>query len=205
MKLNRFAMFTWGVLVYNIFVVIWGDFVRATGSGAGCGQHWPLCHNELVPQHTPLETIIEFAHRLTSGLALILVIVMLVWAFRSYSKGHPVRLGASLSMFFIITEALVGAGLVLFGWVALDTSPARAVVVSIHLTNTFALLASLTLTAWWALGGRPVQLKKQGWLSWALGISVVALLGLGITGALTALSDTLFPAASLVEGLQQNY
>ena len=205
MKLNRFALFTWGVLACNILVILWGAVVRATGSGAGCGKNWPLCNDEIIPQHTALETVIEFTHRLTSGLALILVIIMLVWAFRAYSKGHPVRLGASISMFFIITEALVGAGLVLFGWVAQDTSPTRAIVVAIHLTNTFALLASLTLTAWWASGGRPLQFKGQGWVNWAIGISFLALFMLGITGAMTALSDTLFPASSLAEGLQQKY
>ncbi len=206
MKLKPFAIYAWFVLAYNILVVLWGDFVRATGSGAGCGRHWPSCQGEAIPETVvQTNTFVEFTHRLSSGLALILVMVLLVWAFRAYPKGHTVRLGVSLSMLFIIIEALVGAGLVLFGWVANDTSPARAIVVSIHLTNTFILLGTLTLTAWWASGGKPIQLKGQGWLGWALGFGLFCLLILGISGAMTALSDTLFPASSLVEGLQQKY
>lgn len=205
MKLSKFALYVWGVLAFNILVVLWGDVVRATGSGAGCGRHWPSCNGEALPQIPQIDTLIEFTHRLTSGVALILVIGLAVWAFRAYPKRHQVRLGAALSLFFIITEALVGAGLVLFGWVANDTSPIRAVVVSIHLTNTFALLGFLTLTAWWASGGKAIQSRGQGWLSWAIGFSLVALFLLGISGAMTALSDTLFPASSLVEGLEQKY
>jgi heme A synthase len=100
---------------------------------------------------------------------------------------------------------LVGAGLVLFELVAQDTSGARAVVIAVHLMNTFLLLAALTLTAWWASGGRPVQLKRQGWLGFALGIAFLAMLVLGVSGAITALGDTLFPASSLAEGLQQKF
>jgi heme A synthase len=149
--------------------------------------------------------MVEFTHRLSSGLALLLVVGLMIWAFRFYPKGHSVRWGAGFSMFFIITEALVGAGLVLFELVAQDTSGARALVIAIHLMNTFLLLAALTLTAWWASGGRPVQLKGQGWLGFALGIAFLALLVLGASGAITALGDTLFPASSLVEGLQQKF
>jgi heme A synthase len=144
MQLTRFAKYAWGVLAYNILVILWGAYVRATGSGAGCGSHWPLCNGEVIPRAEQVETLIEFAHRLTSGLSLLLVVGLLVWAFRSYPKGHLVRLGAGLSMFFIITEALVGAGLVLFEWVAQDVSSGRVISMAVHLVNTFLLLASLT-------------------------------------------------------------
>jgi heme A synthase len=152
-----------------------------------------------------VETLIEFAHRISSGLALLLVVVMAVWAYRVYAKGHPVRLGVKLSMFFMLTEALVGAGLVLFELVAEDTSIARAWVIAVHLINTFLLLAALALTAWWASGGRPVQFKGQSGLGWALGLAFLAMLLLGASGAITALGDTLFPASSLAEGWQQKF
>ncbi|HXV42978.1 MAG TPA: COX15/CtaA family protein [Anaerolineae bacterium] len=206
MKLDGFAKYAWGVLAFNLGVILWGAYVRATGSGAGCGSHWPFCNGEIIPRNPQVETMIEFTHRLSSGLALLLVVGLVVWAFRLYpKKGHSVRWGAGFSMFFIITEALVGAGLVLFELVAQDTSSARAVVIAVHLMNTFLLLAALTLTAWWASGGRPVQLKGQGWLGSALGIAFLALLVLGASGAITALGDTLFPANSLAEGLQQKF
>jgi heme A synthase len=205
MKLNRFATYTWSVLIYNLAVILWGAYVRASGSGAGCGSHWPLCNGEVIPRAPQVATMIEFAHRLSSGLALLLVVIMLIWAFRAYPKGHLARLGASLSMFFMLTEALVGAGLVLFALVAKDTSTARALAISIHLMNTFLLLAALTLTAWWASGGRPVQFKNRGWPGWALGLAFLAMLILGASGAVTALGDTLFPASSLAEGWQQKF
>lgn len=205
MKLDRFAKYTWGVLAYNLLVILWGAYVRASGSGAGCGSHWPLCQGEVIPRTPQVETIIELTHRMSSGLALLLVVGLIIWAFRRYAKGHPVRLGAGLSMFFMVTEALVGAGLVLFELVAHDTSTARALVIAIHLINTFLLLASLALTAWWASGGRPVHLREQGSLSWLMGLAFLAMLLLGASGAVTALGDTLFPATSLIEGLEQKF
>jgi heme A synthase len=204
-KLDLFAKYSWGVLAYNLAVILWGAYVRASGSGAGCGSHWPLCNGEVIPHAPQVATIIEFAHRISSGLALLLVAIMLIWAFRRYPKGHSTRLGAGLSIFFILTEALVGAGLVLFELVARDTSTARALVIAIHLMNTFLLLAALTLTAWWASGGRPVQFKNQGWPGWAVGLAFLAMLLLGASGAVTALGDTLFPASSLAEGWQQKF
>ena len=203
MKLTKFAWFAWGVLAFNILVILWGAFVRATGSGAGCGSHWPSCQGEVFLWPDQIETIIEFTHRLTSGLAFLLVLAMLIWAIRRYPKGHVVRLGAGLSMVFMIIESLVGAGLVLFELVAYNTSIARAVVMAIHLVNTFLLLSALTLTAWWASGGRPLKIKGQGKLGWALGVGYVGVLILGASGGVTALGDTLYPAESLTQGIQQ--
>ena len=205
MKLNRFAKFAWGVLAYNLLVVLWGAYVRATGSGAGCGSHWPLCNGEVLPRAPQIETIIEFAHRLSSGLALILVLWMIIWAFRAYPKAHPVRKGAAWSMFFIITEALVGAGLVLFEWVAHDASMGRVISMAVHLINTFLLLAALVLTAWWASGGEAINLKGHGIQTWLFAMAFILMLTLGVSGAITALGDTLFPSASLAEGIQEDF
>jgi heme A synthase len=205
LKLNRFSKYAWGVLIFNLAVILWGAYVRASGSGAGCGSHWPLCNGEVVPQSPQIATLIEFAHRLSSGASLLLILVLFVWALRVYPKGHAARSGASLSMVFIITEALIGAGLVLFQWVAKDASIGRVISISLHLINTFLLLASLSLTAWWSTGGKPVRLKNQGNLVVWLGLGVIGVLALGVTGAITALGDTLFPATSLAEGIQQDF
>ena len=126
MHLTRFAKFAWFVLGLNLLVIVWGAFVRATGSGAGCGSNWPLCNGEVIPQAPAIETIIEFSHRISSGLALIAVVVLLAWAFRAYPRKHPVRLGALLSMILMILEALIGAGLVLLELVAYNVAVARA-------------------------------------------------------------------------------
>jgi heme A synthase len=205
MKQTRFSTFAWGVLLYNLGVILWGAYVRASGSGAGCGSHWPLCNGDVIPRAEYVETIVEFTHRLTSGVALLLVIGMAVWAFRAFTVGHPVRLGAIVSLVFIISEALVGAALVLFGLVGENASATRAVVIAIHLFNTFLLVAALTLTAWWASGGRPVRLRGQGLVGSLLGVAVLGALLLGITGAVTALGDTLFPVGSVAEGIQRDF
>lgn len=202
MRLNSFAKYAWGVLVYNILVILWGDYVRATGSGAGCGGHWPTCNGDIIPRAPQVETLVEFSHRATSGLALALVIGLAVWAFRAYPKGHIVRRGAVASLILIIAEALIGAGLVLFELVAHDDSLARAVSTSLHLVNTFMLLGAITLTAWWASGGEPLELRDT-----AVGpllLSALSMLVLGMSGVIAALGDTLFPSASFFEGLTQD-
>jgi heme A synthase len=196
----RLARYVWGVLLYNLGVIAWGAYVRATGSGAGCGAHWPLCNGEVVPRAAAVQTLIEFSHRLTSGLALVSVVVLFVWARRATRPGHPLRLGAALSLALMLSEALLGAGLVLFQLVADDASAARAVAVAAHLLNTFLLLAALTLSVYWASGGRAFEAGERRGLP-RLAIGAVGLLLVSVMGAITALGDTLFPSASLGEGL----
>ncbi len=201
----RYPTLAWGTLGFNVLVILWGAFVRASGSGAGCGSHWPLCNGEVVPQAPAVATLIEFGHRLSSGAALLLIAVLAWGAWRWYPRGHPVRLGAALSGFFIITEALVGAGLVLLELVAKNTSAARGFWVAGHLLNTFLLLASLTVTAWWASGGGAVRLRQRGGHLGLVVLSLTSVLLLGMSGAVTALGDTLFPAATLAEAEAQTF
>lgn len=198
-----FVRFTWGVLAYNLAVIVWGAFVRATGSGAGCGRHWPLCNGQVLPRAEQVETLIEFTHRVTSGLAGLLVIGMVVWAARAFPRGRLARRGAWLSLLMIIIEGLLGAGLVLLELVADDSSVARAVAMAVHLVNTLLLLGSITLTAWWGQGGGALRLRGQGAAGALVWVAVAAVMALGATGAITALGDTLFPAASLQHGIQQ--
>lgn len=205
MKFTRFAKYAWFVLTFNLGVILWGAYVRATGSGAGCGSHWPLCNGEVIPRSGQIETMIEFSHRLSSGTAFLLVVGMLIWAWRIYPRGHRVCTGAILSMVFMITEALVGAGLVLFELVADNTSSARALSISVHLVNTFILLACIALTAWWASSGKPVAIRWGEIVVWLLLIGFIGVLILGMSGALTALGDTLFPVNSIEEGLRQDF
>jgi cytochrome c oxidase assembly protein subunit 15 len=208
MSPRRFAIYAWAVLGLNLLVVLWGAFVRATGSGAGCGSHWPLCNGEVVPRAPQVATIIEFTHRVTSGVALISILVLVIWAFRAYPPGHRVRLGAALSGIFIVTEALIGAGLVLFQQVAYNASLTRAFSLSIHLVNTFTLIAFLALTAWWAHPGtspRDSFLQAARSLPWLLGSALALLMLLGVSGAIAALGDTLFPASSLAAGVRQDF
>lgn len=203
MKNKHFALFTWGVLGWNLVVILWGAYVRATGSGAGCGRHWPLCDGQVLPRDPGVEMSIEFTHRLLSGIDILLVAAMLAWGFRVAARGHPLRKGLAASGFFIVLEALLGAGLVLFELTAGNSSMARAFAVALHLANTFILAASLTLTAYWASGGKPVQIRGQAGKAWLLGVGLLGMMLIGMSGAVTALGDTLFPAGSLAEGIAQ--
>jgi heme A synthase len=199
----RFARFAWSVLGWNVFVILWGTFVRASGSGAGCGSHWPLCNGEIVPRAPAIETIIEFTHRATSGLALLAVAALLVWAFRLFPKPHPARRYAALSLILILVEAALGAGLVLFEFVAHNPSAGRALYLSAHLTNTLLLMAALAATAWLAGQAQP-RSPLAGAVSWHwIGIAAVFLSG--VTGVIAALGDTLWPAASLAEGVRGEF
>ena len=200
----RFPQYAWGVLVYMLFVVVWGAVVRASGSGDGCGKHWPFCGGHLIPAFQRLATLVEFSHRVSTGLILPLIGLLVVWAYRAFPRSHPVRLGVHLSLLFTLTEAAFGAILVLFGLVAGNESVARVVMMSLHLVNTFVLLMCLALTAWWSGGKEPFSFYKSGTLGIALGIGLIATLFLAVTGAITALSDTLYPANNLYTALQQD-
>jgi heme A synthase len=199
-----FVRYTWFVLIYNLAVIMWGAFVRATGSGAGCGRHWPLCNGQVIPRAEQIETLIEFTHRITSGLAGLLVIGMVVWAARAFPRGHLARRGAWLTLLMIVIEGLLGAGLVLLELVAHNSSVARAFAMGIHLVNTLLLLGAITLTALWGGGAQGLRLRGQGLVGWLIGIAVVAVMLLGATGAVTALGDTLFPVESFHEGVRQD-
>jgi len=194
--LRRFA---WANLLYNLFVVAWGAYVRATGSGAGCGEHWPVCNGQVIPRDPSIETIIEFTHRLTSGLALVGVIALWLWARKALAPGHLVRRGAGASVALMIVEALLGAGLVIFRLVADDASTARAVAMALHLVNTLLLLGAIALTAWWAAGGRRFRFAGQGMVAGLLAGALLAVIVLGASGALAALGNTLYPEVSGLE------
>jgi heme A synthase len=204
MKLDRFAKYAWLTLAFNLLVIVWGAYVRASGSGAGCGSHWPLCNGEVIPGSPTVKTIVEFSHRLSSGLALLLVAGALVWAFRASSqKRPPIRYAAS-AMFFMSMEAAIGAGLVLFEMVAENKSIARALWMSAHLVNTFLLVGTLTLMAWAATTGGRLNVRGKGSINWVFAAAILATLILGVSGAVSALGATLFPVTSLAEGLKQD-
>lgn len=190
---NKFVAFAWAFVGYLIAVILFGAWVRITHSGAGCGDHWPTCHGEVIPFAPSTETMIEYTHRLTSGLLGILGLVLVGWAWLRHGARHRVFWASVLTLLFIIFEALIGAGIVLAELVADDDSIARAVVIAIHLVNTLTLSGAAALTAWWASGHKPPRLATKGALKWLLGLGLVGLIVTSMTGAVTALGDTLFP------------
>ncbi len=197
--MDRLTRLAWGVIGWNVLTILVGAVVRATHSGAGCGRTWPTCGGELVPA---LEgaTAIEFTHRVASGLALVLVAVLAIMVLRSRVPGHPARRSVLWACAAIIGEALIGAAIVVYEWVGRDDSVARVISVPLHLVNTLVLLAALTLTAWFLGDGGSVRpawgpTRARAWLL----VGATALVLIFATGAVTALADTLFPAAGPVD------
>lgn len=194
-------------LVVNLGVILWGAFVRASGSGAGCGSHWPLCNGEVIPRAPTVETLIELSHRLTSGVALLMVVALAVLAWRRFALGSPVRRYALLTLVLMLVEAGIGAGIVLFELVADNESMARALFMAVHLANTFLLLGALILVIHTAEGNaaprwRSTLARPGGWLLLA---AVVGTIAVGSSGAVAALGDTLHPSKTLAEALAADF
>lgn len=203
--MNRLARYSWLTLVVNVAVVLWGAVVRATGSGAGCGRHWPKCNGEVMPTLRSAKTMIEFSHRLTSGIALLMVVWLAVQAYRVRRDQPTVVRPAVASLVFMILEALLGAGLVLLRLVELDASVTRAISMALHLTNTFFLLGALTWTASAAtFETRPSWVHAPSLARFLVVGGTALLLVTGVTGAIAALGDTLFPASTLAQGIAQD-
>lgn len=202
LSLRRFA---WFVLVYNVIVILWGGVVRATGSGAGCGDQWPLCDGAAIPQSPQFHTLVEFTHRLMSGGALILIVALLVWTWLATRKGHLARWTAGIALVLVMNEAFLGALLVTVA--AHSASPATGVYLfSCHLTNTLLLVAALALTAEFLANARfrtTTGLRRGTLLFPTLGI--VATLLVGVSGSLVALGETMYPSSSLLEAIRQDF
>ena len=213
------------VLGFMVLVILEGAVVRATGSGAGCGNHWPLCNGDFFPHHPRLATVIEYTHRSMTGFCSTLVAVLIAWVFVARAKGDRARRAAVWVGVLLVTEALLGAVLVKGGYVEFNASNARVFVQGVHFTNTMLLVAALTLTWWWVRRGFPQRLKPQAvggangraearplqsemvateakGLVW---LSLVATMVVGATGSVAALADTLFPAPSLRVGLMEDF
>ncbi len=205
--------YAWAVLAYNLLVIVWGAYVRASGSGAGCGRHWPLCNGGLVSRSDSAKTLVEASHRVTSGIALIAVVVLMVWTLRALPRGHRARKASIATTVLMLMEAAIGAGLVLFELVASDKSMKRGLSMILHLDNTFLLLASLSITAWTLTFDRAPaapdadeaeSAARPRWLRPVVLLALLSVLVLGSSGAIAALGDTLFPVASLREGFAQD-
>ena len=201
--LRRFA---WAVLAYFIAVILWGALVRATGAGAGCGNHWPLCNGTMLQHSASVNTMIEFTHRITSGISFFSAVGLLAWTYAGTRRRHLARSAAVAVVVFTLIEAILGALLVKLGLTAQSQSPLRPWYLALHLTNTLLLLAALTLTA-------HMLSRKRGYLRGTIRVvapvgailGIVVVLVVGVTGSLAALGDTLFPATSLGAALAADF
>jgi cytochrome c oxidase assembly protein subunit 15 len=209
-KLSGFAKYAWFVLAYNVVVILWGVFLRASKSGDGCGQHWLTCHGEVIPSAPELKTVIEFSHRMTSALDGFIVIGLLIWAISRWRSGKTdagtrILKMASGSFAFVIVEGLLGAGLVLTGNTAENLTAARPFWMAGHLITTLILLSFLTLTAWFASGGKAFDFKTEPKTGVFLLFGVLGFLLVGMSGSVAALSHMIFPSETLSEGISKDF
>jgi len=190
-KASNVARFAWVTLCFNVGVVLWGAFVRATGSGAGCGNKWPSRGGSVLRTSAKAQTIVEFTHRMTSGVALLMVAILVLWCWRATSKGNWARYSAILAAAFLANEALLGAALVLLGHVERDQSAGRTLFLCLHFGNTLLLLGTLALTAAWLQGSANFKLTQKRTELSAVVVGLLAVLATGTTGTVAALGDTL--------------
>jgi len=143
---------------------------------------------------------------MTSGIALLMVLFLLLWCWRATSKGDWARYSAVLATVFLANEALLGAALVLLGHLNRDQSAGRVFLLCLHFGNTLLLLATLALTAAWLQSGSSnfTLIQKRIRVS-AVVVGLVAVMCIGMTGTMAALGDTLFPATSLRASLLQDF
>lgn len=203
--MRKFARFARIVLGYNLFVILWGAFVRASGSGAGCGDHWPLCDGALIPATPALATLIELFHRATSGVALMLVLLLFIRARKAFASGHAARRAASASLVLIVIEALIGALIVLASLFGENASIARAATVGAHFVNTLILLGALSLTIWFAHHPQALRFMPLSGTSVLMLAGMAGWLMLGASGAVGALSRTLYPSTDLATALTREF
>lgn len=198
------------MVAYTLLVILWGAWVRISFSGDGCGDSWPLCDGQVIPGEMSLKTFNEYFHRLTSGLYGIFALILWLWAKKTFDISHPARKYALLTFIFTITEALLGAKLVLFGLVTDNDSAFRAIVMAAHLLNSLALMSFVALTSdfaqipKWQKREKPI-LPLSISAKYFLMILIIGFALIGTSGAIAALSTTLFPSESLIAGILNDF
>jgi len=188
-------------LLLSISSILAGAFVRATGSGDGCGATWPTCKGKVIPALSDTSELIEFSHRSVSGVLLVVTLIIFAKT-RKFQKDSLVRTVTNYLTFFVIFEALIGAVIVIFEWVGLNSSLPRIIAVPIHLINTFGMLGSYAIL--YKILQDDLQDIKNLFNKNFLLISSLFLLS-GATGSIAALADVLFPSTSFVEGFLADF
>lgn len=197
----------WATLSVNVIVILQGAFVRATGSGAGCGRDWPRCQGEVLPLDHGLATWIEFSHRALSGLALLMGIWLVVRAVRLRRELPGFLPFALVSGLFLLIEALIGAVTVLTGLTGDNVSVGRGLLVAFHLLNSLLLVGALALATAHTYPGNswPPAWAGQAAPKLLIAGGLLAMMVLMFSGGIAAMGNTMFPPESLQEGLREDF
>jgi cytochrome c oxidase assembly protein subunit 15 len=115
-----------------------GAVVTKTGSGLECGNEWPLCHGKLIPAYT-VGSLIEYTHRLFSGLAGLLSLASLFAFWRYARKRKDLLVYAMLTLLFVVVQGGMGALAVI--------RPQSAAVMALHMGFSLIAFASSLMLA----------------------------------------------------------
>ena len=194
---KKYSLFA---LVFTLLTIFWGAWVRLSFSGDGCGNSWPLCENQIFPEN--IKALIEWLHRLSSGLSFVFILVLAVMAFKIYPKSHGARVFSLTSLVLILIEALIGALLVLTGLVGANQETVRVLVLAIHSVNSLLLMGALSLCykmSLWEKRGEKITENLK--LEKPLIYFVLLFPLLALTGNIASLAGQLFPSLSLSSAL----
>ena len=198
MIINKLSLYG---LVVSVFSIIAGAIVRATGSGDGCGASWPTCNGEIIPELDTPSELIEFLHRSVSGVLLIITLIIFVKSFKDEVPTLQKKIIWSLT-FFVLLEALIGAVIVIYEWVGMNSSAPRIIAVPLHLVNTFGLLGAYTLLVHLT---RNSKTTLNNFFDRGFKIGLFLFLLSGATGSIAALADVVFPSESFITGLAEDF
>ena len=188
-------------LVVSILAILAGAIVRATGSGDGCGASWPTCNGEIIPNFDTSSELIEFSHRFISGFLLIITLIIFIKSFKDKVPNLHKKI-IWLLTFFVLLEALIGAVIVVYEWVGLNSSSPRIIAVPLHLLNTFGLLGTYTLLFHLTKNSKN---SLNNFFDKGFKISLCLFLLSGATGSIAALADVIFPSESFIVGLTEDF
>ena len=188
-------------LFLAISSILAGAIVRATGSGDGCGSTWPTCKGRVIPELSDIPELIEFSHRVVSGILLVVTLIIFLKT-RDLEKNNLKKVISNYLTFFVVLEAVIGAVIVLFEWVGLNSSLPRIVAVPIHLVNTFGLLACF-IALYKVV--KDDQQSIKGIVDNQFLVVLCLFLLSGATGSITALADVLFPSESFIQGFVEDF
>ena len=198
MIINKLSLYG---LVVSVFSIIAGAIVRATGSGDGCGASWPTCNGEIIPELDTPSELIEFLHRSVSGVLLIITLIIFVKSFKDEVPTLQKKIIWSLT-FFVLLEALIGAVIVIYEWVGMNSSAPRIIAVPLHLVNTFGLLGTYTLLFYLTQNSKTTL---NNFFDRGFKIGLFLFLLSGATGSIAALADVIFPSESFITGLAEDF
>ncbi len=193
-----------GLLLYTVIVILWGAWVRISHSGDGCGDTWPLCDGKLIPEAEQGKTWVEYTHRLMSGIYGLIVFYFWWVCKKTFPQGSLARKAALWTLIFTISEALLGAKLVIFGLVASNDTPFRAFVMALHQVNSLLLSGSITV-AWL---GCQTTIAEHYFMKTPFKQArryLYLLILIAITGAWASLSTTRSRSESLLSGLMNDF